>query len=145
MLPMLHTGQIKTLRSRSGTIRRRTSGLVPDVRTHTGRACTTVADLKRPFGEEQAAEISRRAITHKAAYVAPAVLAVIAASHRPALAASDKIGIIDTLKMTTVTMTIVISIDILTIEGPVYPLGCHDSYARHSARCESHLCWANRS
>jgi hypothetical protein len=34
--------------------------------------------------------ISRRALAKKAAYVAPAVLAVVAVSQRPALAKSDK-------------------------------------------------------
>ena len=41
-----------------------------------------------PFNQEQDKVISRRAITEKATYVVPAVLAVIAASQRPALAAS---------------------------------------------------------
>jgi hypothetical protein len=42
--------------------------------------------------QEQQEVISRRAVTKKAAYVVPAVLAVIGASQRPALAASDGKG-----------------------------------------------------
>jgi hypothetical protein len=50
-----------------------------------GSALTTNGN---PLSQEQEEVISRREITKKVAYVPPAILAVIAASQRPAIAAS---------------------------------------------------------
>jgi hypothetical protein len=53
------------------------------------RRITVDINDEKTLTEEEQEVISRRAITKKAAYVVPAVLAVIGASQRPALAASS--------------------------------------------------------